>query len=73
MDVANVRELVPSADMMARRRFPCCRTTTATRLPSGDDGGRLGQDAVGALPHFERLPVLNPPQPVAGPAGESDR
>ena len=31
--------------------------------------GGLGQDTVGALPHFERLPVLDPPEPVAGPAG----
>jgi hypothetical protein len=47
MEVASVRAFVPSADMMARRRVPCCRTTTARRL-SGDTAGG-STDAVGAL------------------------
>src|SRR5687767_138611 len=39
IDGARVRELVPSADMMASCRFPGCRPTIAMRLPSGDTTG----------------------------------
>ena len=41
--------------------------------PSGETAGRLGQDAVGAPAQLERLPVLDPPESVAGPTGRDDR
>ena len=48
MDGASVRELVPSADMIASCRFPGCLTTIATRLPSRDTTG--GSDSTLSAP-----------------------
>ena len=73
MDAARVRELVPSADMMARRRFPSCLTTTATRLPSGDARG--GSDSTPSAPlrtsNAWSFWTRQSPSPI--PRDESDR
>ena len=70
MDSANRRRPVPSADMIARCRFPPLPSTTATRLPSRDTAGGSNNGPSAPLLTSNACPSWNRQSPSPVPAAD---